>query len=150
MAEFHIDKALFLNPNLPGAWAYKGLYFIYTGKPEDALSVLEQAARRNPFNHTWYLWFVGLAFYCARRYQEAIPPLRRSIDHNPNFIAPRRNRAACYAQLGKSKDAAEQTAMILELDSDFSIKKLSTTLPYRDSADLEHYLDGLRKAGLPD
>ena len=150
LAEFHLDKALLLNPNHSVAWAYKGLYFIYIGKPEDALSVLQQAARRNPFNHTWYLWFVGLAYYCARRYQEAIQPLRRSIDHNPKFIAPRRTLAACYAQLGKSKEAAKQTEMILDLDPDFSLEKLSSMLSYRDSADLEHYLEGLRKAGLPD
>ena len=150
MAAFHLDKALILNPNDPLAWAYKGLYFIYTGQPEEGLSTLKQATRRNPFHFTWFLWFVGLAYYCLRRYQEAIQPLQHSIDRNPKFIAPRRHLAACYAQLGKSKDAAEQTAMILELDSDFSIKKLSTTLSYRDSADLEHYLDGLRKAGLPD
>jgi adenylate cyclase len=149
LAEFHLDKALLLNPNNSGAWAYKGLYFIYTGKPEDALSVLEQAARRNPFNSTWYLWFVGLAYYCSRRYQEAIPPLRRSIGHNPKFIVPRRHLAACYAQLGQIEGAAEQSAMILELDPNFSIDRISSTLSYRDSADLEHYLDGLRKAGLP-
>ena len=150
LAEFHLDKALALNPNDPLAWAYKGLYLIYTGQPEDALSTLEQATRRNPFNITWFLWFIGLAYYCSRRFQEAIPPLQRSIDHNPKFIAPRRHLAACYAQLGKSKDAAEQTAMILELDPNFSIEKISSTLSYRDSADLEHYLDGLRKAGLPE
>ena len=73
LAEFHLDKALLLNPNNSGAWAYKGLYFIYTGKPEDALSVLEQAARRNPFNSTWYLWFVGLAYYCSRALPGSYP-----------------------------------------------------------------------------
>jgi Flp pilus assembly protein TadD len=150
LAEFHLDKALNLNPNDAGAWAYKGLYFIYTGKPEDALSALEQATRRNPFHSAWYLWFIGLAYYCSRRYQEAIQPLRRSIDHNPKFIAPRRHLAACYARLGNSEDAVEQTEKILELEPDFSIRRLSGTLCYQNSSDLEHYLGGLRAAGLPD
>jgi len=150
LAEFHLDKALILNPNDSGAWAQKGLYFIYTGKPDDALTALEQASRRNPFNSTWYLWFVGLAYYCLRQYREAIQPLQRSINLNPKFIAPRRHLAACYAQLGLMEDATQQTAMILEIDPYFSIDKISRKLSYRDSADLEHYLDGLRKAGLPD
>ena len=150
LAEHHLDKALALNPNDSSAWAYKGLYYIYIGQPEHAKPALEQATRRNPFHYTWYLWFVGLMHYSLREYQEAIPALQRSIDHGPNFIAPRRHLAACYAQLNKIEDAAVQTAMILELDPNFSIKKLSKTLSYRDPADLEHYLDGLRKAGLPD
>lgn len=149
LAEFHLGKALSLNPNNPAAWAYKGLYFIYTGQPREALLALEQATRRNPFNFSWYLWFVGLAYYSARRYREAISPLRESIGRNPNFIAPRRHLAACYAQLGQSDAAAEQTRKILELEPDFSIRSLAGTLSYRDPVDLEHYLEGLRKAGLP-
>ena len=149
LAEFHLDKALRLNPNNADAWAYKGMYFIYTGQPQQALTALERATRRNPFNHSWYLWFEGLAYYCARRYREAIPALRRSIDQHSKFIAPRRHLAACYAQLGQNDDAAEQARKILELDPHFSIEKLVSTLSYRDRADLEHYLDGLRKAGLP-
>ncbi len=150
LAEMHLDKALALNPNDPYAWAYKGLYLIYTGRPEEALLALERATERNPFEFTWYLWFVGLAYYSARRYDEAIAPLRRSIEKNPSFIAPRRHLAACYAQLGRDEAAAEQTAKILELEPAFSIERLSSILSYRDSSDLEHYLDGLRKAGLPD
>ncbi len=150
LAEFHLDKALSLNPNDSHAWAYKGLYLIYTGRADEALLALERATRRNPFNFAWYLWFVGLAHYCAGRYREAIAPLRRSIDRNPGFITPRRHLAACYAQLGEQDNAAEQSAKILELEPDFSIGKLAGTLSYRDPADLEHYLDGLRKAGLPE
>jgi adenylate cyclase len=150
MAQFHLDKALSLNPNDSSAWAYKGLFFIYTGQPEEAQPVLKQAASRNPFNFTWYLWFVGLACYSARQYEDAIPPLIRSIDHFPKFIAPRRHLAACYAQLGKDQEAAEQTAKILELEPEFSIRRISKTLSYRNPADLEHYLDGLRQAGLPE
>jgi tetratricopeptide (TPR) repeat protein len=56
LAEFHLDKALKLNPNYAGAWAYKGLFFIYTGKPEDALCALEQATRRNPFHYGATIW----------------------------------------------------------------------------------------------
>jgi adenylate cyclase len=150
LAEFHLDKALSLNPNNSDAWAYRGLYLIYTGQSEEALAALERATRRNPFHSTWYLWFVGLAYYCEKRYQDAIPSLRRSIEKNPGFIAPRRHLAACYAQLGLSDEAAEQVTKILELEPGFSIEGLSNTLSYRDPADLKHYLDGLRMAGLPD
>lgn len=149
-AEVHLDRALSLNPNDADAMAYRALFLIYAGDPDGALAELSRATRRNPFHPTWYYWLFGLAHYAARRYQEAVAPLLRAIDSFPNFVAPHRHLAACYAQLGQRAKAERERAKILELEPSFTIAKIARTFAYRDPADLEHYCEGLRKAGLPD
>jgi len=149
-AKTHLDRALALNPNDADAMAGRGLYLIYEGRPLDALNELERATRRNPFHPTFYFWWIGLALYEARRYEEAVTPLRKAIDSFPNFVAPHRHLAACYAQLGLKDMADREVAKIIELEPHFSVTKMARTFAYRDPADLEHYCDGLRKAGLPD
>jgi len=149
-AQTYLNRALTLNPNDADAMAARGLYLIYEGRPLDALKELERATRRNPFHPTYYFWWIGLALYEARRYEEAIAPLRNAIDSFPNFVAPHRHLAACYAQLGIKDMADREVAKIVELEPHFSITKMARTFAYRDPADLEHYCDGLRKAGLLD
>jgi TolB-like protein len=150
LAETHLNRALVLNPNDADAMAYQGLYQIYQGRPLDALTELESATRRNPFHPTFYFWFVGLAYYCARRYEEAIAPLHKAIAAFPNFVTPHRHLAACYAQLGQGDAARNERAIILELEPEFSIMKIAKTFAYSNPSDLEHYCAGLRKAGLPE
>ncbi len=41
-------------------------------------------------------------------------------------------------------------AKVLEADPDFSLARWTETEPYKHQADLDHALDGLRKAGLPE
>jgi len=149
-ADAHLNRALNLNPNDADAMAYRGLYLIYEGCPQDALVELERATRRNPFHLTYYFWFIGLAYYEARLYEDAIAPLINAIDAFPNFVAPRRHLAAVYAQLGRRDSASHERTKILELEPSFSIAKIARTFAYRDPSDLEHYCDGLRKAGLPE
>lgn len=150
LAKSHLDRALQLNPNDAHAMAYLGLYHVYLGDPETALEELDRATRHNPFHPTFYYWFTGLAHYCARDYQAAIDALSRAAELFPEFVAPHRHMAACYARLGRPDAAAEQRRIVLQLQPDFTIRKIAPTLPYRNPSEKEHYLGGLRLAGFPE
>ena len=54
------------------------------------------------------------------------------------------------AYLGERDKAATHAARVLELEPDFSIRRFGQSRRYRDERDLEHYLTGLRRAGLPE
>ena len=56
--------------------------------------------------------------------------------------------SASYAQLGRLDEARERAVEVLRLKPNFRL--LSQTLHHKNSADAEHWLEGMRKAGLPE
>jgi hypothetical protein len=58
--------------------------------------------------------------------------------------------AACYAQLSRMPEARQQIAKAIELAPHLTIRHLVANNWYSDSAELDHLIDGVRKAGLPE
>jgi adenylate cyclase len=58
--------------------------------------------------------------------------------------------AASYAQLGRLTESQATVKRVLALDQNATVAKFAAQQPYKNPADLEHYKDGLRKAGLPE
>ena len=145
-----MEKALALNPNAADLVANMGFPLISVGRPEEAVGWVKKAMRLNPYYPDWYPGALGFAYYQARQYEEAIAPLKEAVGRNPKALWMRLPLAASYAQLGRDEEAREVATKILEINPEFSTKRWSKGYAFKDPADWEHYLDGLRKAGLPE
>ncbi|MDH3688149.1 MAG: tetratricopeptide repeat protein [Gammaproteobacteria bacterium] len=139
------DAALELNPNNADILADRAEALYTSGKADEAITCVRQAMQLNPYHPEWYLWNLGIAYYVARQYTDAVQTLNQMTNHN---LDSRLYLAASYAQLGQIKEAEAETRWILEIDSGFTLQKLSHTHMYKNPVDIEHLLDGLRKAGL--
>jgi hypothetical protein len=72
------------------------------------------------------------------------------VDRAPNFRNGRMLLAATYGHMGKAPEAQQQVEALLRIEPDCTLKKL-TGQRYLSSAEVaRHYLDGLRKAGVPE
>ena len=56
--------------------------------------------------------------------------------------------AACLGQLGRIEDAKKMWAKCLERRPDYTIDEYKSGSPYRRAEDLDHWVEGLRKAGI--
>ena len=56
--------------------------------------------------------------------------------------------AATYAQSGKIDEAKWEIVEVLTANPEFRLDRLERAFPFSDPADLEHFIEGLRKAGL--
>ena len=148
----HFDRALELNPLDADAHVMKGMYLAQAGSSEESIACYKTAIRLNPFYPGWYFWNLGRAYYATKRYRQALMPMKAFADRWPAFKRPQMNLAATYAQLGQIEEAQCVVDRILACAPDASLGQEHASLSrlYEDSRDLEHWLEGLRKAGLPE
>ena len=145
IAEF--ERALSLIPNNADLAASYGWALSYLGRAEEAAESIKKAMRLNPVYPDWYIQGLMLALYSARSYEEVIA-VSKTI--NVRHLTTHLVLAGSYAQMGQLDDAEISAANALEENPDFSLRQWSENLSYENPADLEHYIDGLRKAGLPE
>ena len=144
IAEF--ERALSLSPNNADLLASYGWALAYLGEADKAVENIRTAMRLNPIYPDWYIQGLMLALYCAKRYEEVINESRLiNVRHLVTYLL----LAGSYAQLGRLDEAALQATSALSENPEFSLQRWSENLSFERPADLEHYLDGLRKAGLP-
>ncbi len=79
--------------------------------------------------------------------EAAIETLRRDETYR---TSSRRFLAASLAQLGRLEEARAEVELFLVGSPNFTTSHWATTEPFRDAATLEHFVDGYRKAGLPE
>jgi TolB-like protein/predicted Zn-dependent protease len=145
-AERCYRRALELNPNSPDESASMGALYCFLGRPVDGIALFQQAKQLDPyFDPTWFWHLLGVCYFNARRYQEAIA----AFGHSASVpVWAQAYLAASQAMDGQMDQAAQTTAALAAAAPDFSAAVMIAKEPYKLPGDLEHLADGLRKAGL--
>jgi len=153
LAVAELETSIELNPCLAQSHCGLGDAHAYDGRLRDSISHFEEAVRLSP--HDPYRWgFYGyrsLAHLFLKEHEAAAEWAGRAarISNSPSWA-----KAHLVAALGHLDRTAEATAAVcdlLRLKPDYSIGFARRHLFFvKDRAQLEHYLDGLRKAGLPE
>ena len=149
-ANLEIERAIALDTNLASAYAIQGNILGFAGRPVEAMASLEKAMSLDPQFPDIYLHLLGHSLLLQGKYEDAAEHLRSRIRRFPETDISRVLLASCYGHLGQ-KDAAEKVWQELLLGHpDFSLENKERVQPYKNPADWEHILDGLRKARLPE
>ena len=122
----------------------------YSGQPQKALQALAQANQLNPQSTGVYLGIKGRILFLLRRYEDALVNLEESVERNPAFDRTRLHLAATYAQLGRIDDAAWAVEEALAITPNISLEKERRESLYLKTDDLDHFINALRKAGVPE
>ena len=116
------------------------------GRTEAALEATQRLRRLDPINPTYIDEEEGYAFYLASRYEESIAAFERSMPNH--FHEAHACLAAAYGQVGDKRSACQAWERCVTLRPGYTLKSFAAEVVYEKPADLEHWLDGLRKAGL--
>jgi TolB-like protein len=155
-ARVHLEKGLAGNPNDTEARLFYAVYLVATGQADAAIDQLDLAKRQNPFDLSWAPWIGGIAYFSARRYDDAIALLNQ-IPEPINEI--RGWLAACYAQVGRLAEAKASLDEFLRIARhDMAVypgdrlqdweSYWHAAMEYRDRRDFDHLFEALHKAGL--
>jgi adenylate cyclase len=145
-----IDRALTLNPNSAHAWQARGYLSCFRKLPGPAIEAFQRATRLSPLDPFGWQFTGGIAFahLAAGRYEEAIEWADRCLREKPSYGALVRAKAVSCAHLGRISEARESLSRLLDLHPGLTIAKL--TLPSLVPELAAVYVEGLRKAGLPE
>ncbi len=140
------ERAIALNPNDADLLAEMGDFHVYVGESERAVELLNRAMRLNPYYPDWYLWYLGDAYFQLGDFEETIRTVTKMHDQSEAH----RLLAASYAQLGRMSEARKHAAQLLAKHPNFSIRHWQHVPPVKDPRELDQFIEGLRKAGLPE
>jgi TolB-like protein len=144
--EEEAQRALTLNPNDPESLADIGHYYAFMGEFERGVELSKRARLLNPLHPGWYYFSFARYHYDRCEYEETLADVQRiSL---PHFYWSHLLSAAALGQLQRD-GAGEALARIFRLKPQFNaraeLEKWNAT-PH----DIDHLLEGLRKAGLRD
>ena len=140
------ERAIALNPMDGGMLANMGGLMASSGDWEHGCGVVEQAMRLNPNHPGWY-WFP--LFHNAYRQRDYSGALRFALKVNlPGYFFTHLALAVAHAQLGEHEAAGKAVKELLALVPNFAVVARPGLAVWLDPELVEHYVDGLRKAGL--
>ena len=142
------ERSIKLEPNS----AFAHYAFAYTlhnaGKPEEAIGQLKIAIRLSPIAEPWYHGSLGVCYRMVGRSEEAVPLLKKVIQHNQNDVFAHLELAATYIELGREEDAKSEAAEVLRINPDFSLESYRKGRLYKNPEDLDRVINALKRAGL--
>jgi adenylate cyclase len=145
-----VQRAVELNPSFALACLGLGLALGFAGRADEAIAALDKAIRLSP--HDPLMWLithcVSVAHFAAGRHRQAVEWAQRSIERRPDFTPPYRFLAASYAHLGQLGEAQAAVEVAERVAPGLTIATVRGLTAILDPPFGDHFIDGLRKAGL--
>ena len=148
LAEFEL--ALRLNPNFSLAQAFYGVTLCYCGRWQEGDLAARRALRLSPRDPLSALYY-GIAAYAqfiGHNYDEAIRLAHESLRQRADFVGGHRVLTAAAGMAGQNEVAGIALRELRRAQPNVTLAWIANELPMKQPADREHYLEGLRRAGL--
>lgn len=148
-----VSRALAISPNYARNWGYSAWIRIWCGEPRAALEHVQNALRLNPLDPEIALTRNALAYghYFLDEFDAAAAVVRESLQSRPNSASPLRIGAAALAMAGRLEEAVVLRTRLQAVDPSLALMNLASRLgPYRHAEDIARFVEGLRRAGLPE
>jgi len=146
------ERALSLNPNLAMAWALSAVTHAYAGDPEEAERRNNRYKKLSPLDpHAFFFDAFFILIYLMKRDYESAVEMGRSVSElNPSFSASYKPYLAALGHLRRDQEAAVVLRRLQAIEPDFTIERFVATTPLERESDKQHYVEGLRLAGVPE
>ncbi|MER8640385.1 adenylate/guanylate cyclase domain-containing protein [Mesorhizobium sp. M1365] len=143
-----VQRAIDCNPSNALAYVVLGNVLDVAGRPEEGIPFLETGLRLNPLEprmHYAMTWLGG-AYLNARRYADALAWLQRAASRRSDYALTFLFLAVCLTNLGKRSAAEKALAECEKVEPGFTAAFVRWRA-YRNDADNDHMLKGIRDAG---
>ena len=148
-AKSEADIALALNPNSAEAYGCLGNICTFSGRPQEAIPLLERAMLLDPAYTQQYLHLLGVANLLAGKYETAAVLLRQRVLLVPGTDFTRAVLSSALGHLGDIGEARRVWRELKEINPQYSFSEHFARQPFTSQEDVRRIADGLAKAELP-
>jgi adenylate cyclase len=141
-------RAIALEPSATGARLLRAHVQIFSGLAADAIATLDSYMQFDPLYPEIALQFLAEAQFALHQFDRAVDTVRKRLARNPESATALALLASSYGHLGRVEEGKSAWAEALKIDPDYSIERRRQVLPFKNPADFELRLEGLRRLGL--
>ena len=146
-----VERAIELSPNFAPAIGFHGALLCLTGETGRGIERIHEAIRLSPRDSISVFWRMGefWGYYAEARYEEAAEAAQRGIRLAPQNPTFRRQLAAAYAMQDRMDEATAALVEFQRLEPHHTLAD-AAKVPCSVPEHLERFVEGLRRAGLPE
>jgi len=144
--------ALKINPHYAFAHYQMGTAILFSGRPEEGIPYIETAIRLSP-NDLYmgpFLSRLGQAYLSLRKYEKAVEFSREALRHKMTPWPVNAYEVSALGHLGRREEAREALSELLRRKPGLQLSHLKEGFIPVTPRKIEDFLEGLRKAGLPE
>ena len=141
-----LGRAIEINPSDANALAPWGSVQSFSGNIAGAIDSLQLALKLDPMLEPNYVFDLAVAYYLARRYEDALRVAERGLARYPDFAMFNVPAAAAAAQLGRKDQAAGYVEALRRRLPGLDLETLGSR--FKDPANAAFLKEGLKAAGL--
>ena len=146
-----MEEAIRIQPGSADSHLFMGCYLHWAGYGNEAVDSVKKAMRLNPASKGPTSFILGMAYFTAGRYEDAIAAISPKYD----YVARKGHLILCflaasYAAINQEEKAQEVMKVFLEHHLDFTLSTYPHIKLYKRATDRERYTEFLRKSGMPE
>ena len=147
-----MDRALQLNPNSANVLMRSGFLRTWVSDADTAIDHFTRSIRLTPLDPQLGYHYVGLgiAHMMKGNFEKGLDCARRAARETPRWLAPWTSIAVAAAYLGQQDEAEAAVVQLLAISPSFTIALRLANSLYRDKSAEEIFVQGLRRAGVPE
>ena len=145
-AQNALKRAIEINPSDANALAPWGAAQSFSGDIAGAIDLLQLALKLDPMLEPSYVFDLAIAYYLARRHEDALRTAERGLGRYPDFVMFNAAAAAAAARLGRMGEATGYAAALRRRLPVLNLDTLGSR--FKDPAYSAYLQEGLKAAGL--
>jgi adenylate cyclase len=148
----HADEALLVNPNIAHVLMQSGMVRIRAGRMREAIEHFERALRLSPLDNRGYAIFgdLGVAYFINGDQALGLQWAQKSVQRNPNYDPGWVYVASMAGLMNKLEVGRRAVDRIRALVPKASVQGIERAYRVVFPEGYVEYLEGLRRAGLPE
>lgn len=145
------DRAVRHAPNSGTVLFLSGWNHLYVEDWQTTIAQVERVMRLSPVDPSMFYFTatLGAACFVGEQYEACEDWQHRTLREHPGYLVAHRLLAASLARLGREAEAREAVDALLATAPGYTVQAAAAHTAFRGTT-RERYLDGLRRAGLPD